>query len=64
MTLLTYTTYVIIGAGIHGLSTAYHLALELEARGKGSGKDIIVTPLALRRRPRVAVSPLRTPGRR
>ena len=34
--------YVIIGAGIHGLSTAYHLAVELKARGKGSGKDIIV----------------------
>ncbi len=34
--------YVIIGAGIHGLSTAYHLALELKARGKGSGEDILV----------------------
>jgi glycine/D-amino acid oxidase-like deaminating enzyme len=34
--------YVIVGAGIHGLSTAYHLALELKARGKGSGKDIII----------------------
>ncbi len=34
--------YVIIGAGIHGLSTAYHLALELKARGKGTGKDIII----------------------
>ncbi len=34
--------YVIIGAGIHGLSTAYHLALELKARCKGSGEDIIV----------------------
>jgi len=34
--------YVIIGAGIHGLSTAYHLALELKQRGTGSGKDIIV----------------------
>ena len=34
--------YVIIGAGIHGLSTAYHLALELKATGKGSGADIIV----------------------
>src|SRR3546814_5885357 len=35
-------TYVIAGAGIHGLSTAWHLAMELEARGKGSGKDIVV----------------------
>ncbi len=34
--------YVIIGAGIHGLSTAYHLALELKASGHGSGKDIMV----------------------
>lgn len=38
----TKSPYVIIGAGIHGLSTAYHLAVELKARGKGSGKDIIV----------------------
>jgi glycine/D-amino acid oxidase-like deaminating enzyme len=34
--------YVIVGAGVHGLSTAWHLALELEARGRGSGQDIIV----------------------
>ena len=34
--------YVIIGAGIHGLSTAWHLAKELKARGLGSGEDIIV----------------------
>jgi methylglutamate dehydrogenase subunit A len=34
--------YLIIGAGVHGLSTAYHLALELRARKKGSGADIIV----------------------
>ncbi len=38
----TKSPYVIIGAGIHGLSTAYHLAVELKARGKGSGEDIIV----------------------
>lgn len=37
-----HTKYLIIGAGIHGLSTAYHLALELKARGKGSGEDILV----------------------
>lgn len=36
------TDYVIIGAGIHGLSSAYHLALELKRHGRGSGKDIIV----------------------
>jgi glycine/D-amino acid oxidase-like deaminating enzyme len=34
--------YVVIGAGIHGLSTAWHLAKELRARGVGSGDDIIV----------------------
>ena len=36
------TKYLIIGAGIHGLSTAYHLALELKSRGRGSGDDILV----------------------
>ena len=35
-------TYVIIGAGVHGLSTAWHLAMELKQRGSGSGSDIIV----------------------
>jgi len=34
--------YLIVGSGIHGLSTSYHLALELKKRGVGSGKDIIV----------------------
>ena len=34
--------YVIIGAGIHGISTAWHLAMELKARGRGSGRDIVV----------------------
>lgn len=34
--------YVIVGAGIHGLSTAWHLAMELEARGQGSGQDIVI----------------------
>jgi len=38
----TTTKYLIVGAGIHGLSTSYHLALELKERGLGSGKDIIV----------------------
>ncbi len=38
----TSSPYIIVGAGIHGLSTAYHLALELKARGKGDGRDIIV----------------------
>ena len=34
--------YCIVGAGIHGLSTAWHLARELKARGTGSGDDIVV----------------------
>ncbi|MDX6570091.1 MAG: hypothetical protein QOH15_2669, partial [Gaiellales bacterium] len=36
------TKYLVIGAGIHGLSTAYHLAKELRTRGTGSGSDILV----------------------
>ena len=42
MPIPTSSPYVIVGAGIHGLSTGYHLAKELEARGLGSGADIIV----------------------
>ncbi len=42
MAIPTNSKFVVIGAGIHGLSTAWHLALELKARGKGSGQDIIV----------------------
>ena len=34
--------YVIIGAGIHGLSTSYHLALQLKATGKVDGRDLII----------------------
>jgi glycine/D-amino acid oxidase-like deaminating enzyme len=34
--------YVVLGAGIHGLSSAWHLAMELKARGRGSGADVIV----------------------
>jgi glycine/D-amino acid oxidase-like deaminating enzyme len=36
------SAYVVIGAGIHGLSTAYHLAKELDERGLGSGADVVV----------------------
>ena len=42
MLLPTASPYVVVGAGIHGLSTAYHLAGELKARGLGSGADIVV----------------------
>jgi methylglutamate dehydrogenase subunit A len=34
--------YVVIGAGVHGLSTAYHLALALKAKGGGGGADVLV----------------------
>ena len=40
-TLPASATYVIVGAGVHGLSTAYHLAEELEARGR-SGSEVVV----------------------
>ena len=42
MALPTSTPYLVIGAGIHGLSTAFHLAKELEARGLGTGAEILV----------------------
>ena len=42
MTVPTTSRYVVVGAGIHGLSTAYHLAKELRARRSGSGEDIVV----------------------
>ena len=42
MTIPAHARYVVIGAGMHGLSTAWHLARELEARGRGSGADILV----------------------
>ena len=35
-------SYVIVGAGMHGLSTAWQLARELTARGLGGGEDIVV----------------------
>src|SRR4051794_31999145 len=36
------TPFLVIGAGVHGLSTAYHLARLLEARGEGSGADVVL----------------------
>src|SRR5712691_156271 len=42
MTVPTRSQYVVVGAGIHGLSTAYHLAQELRARKLGSGADVLV----------------------
>jgi methylglutamate dehydrogenase subunit A len=42
MTSPSRSRYVVVGAGIHGLSTAYHLAKELRARKLGSGADVVV----------------------
>lgn len=42
MSFPTKYKYIIIGAGIHGLSTAYHLSKELKQKKAGSGKDILV----------------------
>jgi len=42
MMLPAHSPYIVVGAGIHGLSTAYHLAMELGARQLGSGADIVV----------------------
>src|ERR687887_2000454 len=42
MQLPARSPYVVVGAGMHGLSTAYHLAKELRARGLGSGADVLV----------------------
>jgi glycine/D-amino acid oxidase-like deaminating enzyme len=42
MTVPKQSPYVVVGAGIHGLSTAYHLAKELRSRGLGTGADIAV----------------------
>ena len=33
MTVPTRSQYVVVGAGMHGLSTAYHLAVELRRAG-------------------------------
>ena len=38
----SHAKYLIVGAGIHGLSTAWHLAKQLKARGQGDGGDILV----------------------
>ena len=42
MAIPSHVRYVIIGAGIHGLSTAWRLGENLRKSGRGSGKDILV----------------------
>ncbi len=34
--------YVVIGAGVHGLSTAWHLAMKMQEEGTGSGADVVL----------------------
>lgn len=46
MALPTASRFVIIGAGIHGLSTALHLARGLKARGLGDGSEVLVVDKA------------------
>ena len=38
----TKAKYVVIGSGIHGLSTAWHLAEKIKKKGNGSNNDIVV----------------------
>src|SRR5215468_3084717 len=42
MAIPSHVKYLIIGAGIHGLSSAWHLGRVLRTSGRGSGKDILV----------------------
>ena len=34
--------FVVVGAGIHGMSTAYPLAMQLERSGAGKGSDVVL----------------------
>jgi len=42
MSIPSKASFVIIGAGVHGLSTAYHLALEMKSRGQNVDGSIVV----------------------
>src|SRR5262252_6701363 len=42
ITVPAHSKYVIVGAGIHGLSTGWPLARELRRRGLGGGEDILI----------------------
>ena len=42
MTLPHDARFVVIGAGVHGLSTAWHLAEGLRAAGSGGGSDVVI----------------------
>jgi methylglutamate dehydrogenase subunit A len=34
--------FVVVGAGIHGMSTAWHLAMQLERWGRGKGSEVVL----------------------
>ncbi|MGI9333148.1 MAG: NAD(P)/FAD-dependent oxidoreductase [Gammaproteobacteria bacterium] len=34
--------FVVVGAGVHGMSSAWHLAMTLERTGKGKGSDVVL----------------------
>jgi glycine/D-amino acid oxidase-like deaminating enzyme len=36
------TGYLVVGAGVHGMSTAWHLAMALERSGRGRGADVLL----------------------
>jgi glycine/D-amino acid oxidase-like deaminating enzyme len=42
MTIPDSVRYCVVGGGVHGLSTAWHLAAELEALRTGSGSDVVL----------------------
>lgn len=46
MALPSHVKYVVVGAGVHGLSTAFHLARNLRRRGRGGGADVLVVDKA------------------
>ena len=55
MSLPSHAKYLVIGAGIHGLSTAWHLAKEQTARGEEP--DVLVST-----RPASAPAPRASPA--
>ena len=38
----SHAGYLVIGAGMHGMSTAWHLAMALERSGKGRASDVVL----------------------
>src|SRR5690606_5490650 len=41
-TVPAHAAYLVIGAGMHGMSTAWHLAMQLEQSGRGKGSDVVL----------------------